>query len=57
MQEAYTTKTQTNEKFITKKPIEDKNGRIIVDEQNQIQRWKEYFQELFNRNLESEENE
>ena len=51
------TKTLSNKKFNTRKPVKDKEGKMIINEEKQLERWREYFEELFNKEIEDGEEE
>ncbi|KAL1445995.1 hypothetical protein WDU94_003677 [Cyamophila willieti] len=44
------TKVLSNRKMSQQKPIRDKQGHIIIGESEQLNRWREHFQELLNPN-------
>ena len=51
------TKILANRKFTSNKPIKGKNGKDIITEDKQLKRWKEFFEELLNKETEMEEEE
>lgn len=51
------TKILANRKVKQQKPIKDRNGNIIVEENEQLKRWKEHFEEILNQHSTTENNE
>lgn len=49
------TRTLANKKVTTRKPIKNKNGETVVMEAEQMKVWKEFFEELLNREVEEDE--
>ena len=50
MKEVYDiTRKLAGNKHASEKPVKNKSGEIITDEKEQLERWKEHFEELLNR--------
>ena len=44
-----TTRLLSGRKTVQSKPVKDKNGVVLTRTDDQLNRWKEHFQEVFNR--------
>ena len=44
-----TTRLLSGQKTVQRKPVKDKNGAVLTRTEDQLNRWKEHFQEVLNR--------
>lgn len=47
------TKQLSNKRIVTAKPVKSKNGELLTNVEDQLERWKEHFQTVLNRPSES----